>query len=180
MEKGNNPYICHFQDLICNYKFPVLKKKTICLMNLEMLNGVMDHIRKNTDYHTQLIGANASRLCRNGYMNPIAPFEPDRLKEFYDMHERIFIYGHGIYGKGISRYFEYKGWKFEGFVVSRIEPEEDRMRVSAYDDMKFQEDDGVILALGEKAFHEVYQTVKDDLSAGQLYCPQYGIEMRES
>ena len=46
--------------------------------------------------------------------------------------------------------------------------------------MKFQEDDGVILALGEKAFHEVYQTVKDDLSAGQLYCPQYGIEMRES
>lgn len=173
IENGKNPYIYYFQDLICEFGFPVLKKKTICLMNLEELNTVIDYINEKTNYDTYLISSNIHRLYMNALFNPIAPFDSDKLKEFYDVHKRIFIYGRGAYGKGISRYFKYMGWEFEGYIVSQMDQEEAEMNIFAYKDMMFQPEDGIILALGKESFYEVYPIVKKELSGSQLLYPIY-------
>ena len=37
--------------------------------------------------------------------------------------------------------------------------------------MKFSRDDGIILALGRKAYQEVFPVVKKDLQMSQLFLP---------
>lgn len=174
---GRNPCICYFDRLIKDGKFPIIKKKAFRLESLNEVKETMDYIKKHSGYSVELIEANLRRLCRENRIHLLAPFDSASLEQFYNRHRRVFIYGHGNYGKGIAEYFRYKGWKPDGFVVTdNAEKDPD---VLIYDTVHLGPEDGIILALGEKAFHEVYQTVKKDLDAGQLCCPQYDFGRRQ-
>lgn len=173
MEKGENPYTHYIEELVKNYKFPVIKRKVICLEHLTEAKKTLKYIKENTNYNINLICDHIQRLYRQGRVNPIAPFNALQLEQFYHTHNRIFIYGHGAYGKGISEYFEYKNWKYEAFIVSeRKELDED---VVVYQNMKFMLKDGIVLALGKEAFSEVYLKVKNDLPDDQLCYPLYDL-----
>ncbi len=172
---GRNPCIYYFYPLMMDDKFPIIKKKAVRLENLNKLKEIMDNIKKCSGYNVEFIDENMRRLCGENQINPLAPFDLTYLGKFYNRYQRVFIYGHGNYGKGIAEYFRYKGWKLDGFVVTdHTEKEQD---VFAYSDMHFDSEDGIILALGEKGFHEVYPTVKKELNIGQLCYPQYEFEM---
>lgn len=168
-----NPYTHYIEELIKNYKFPIMKRKLICLEHLNEAKNTIDHIKENINYNVDLIYSHIQRLCREGRMSPIEPFDFVQIEQFYNSHRRIFIYGHGVYGKGLAIYFEYKNWNYEGFIVSK-QNEKDK-NVFVYDDMKFMLEDGIILALGKNAFSEVYPVVKNDLPDNQLCYPVYDL-----
>ena len=166
---GRDPCICCFYSLIKDGMFPIIKKKAVCLENLSKMKMIVDYIKKCSGYNIELIGLNMRRLCKEKRVNPLAPFNLAFLDQFYNQYQRVFIYGHGNYGKGIAEYFRYKGWKLDGFVVTcNAEKDPD---VLVYKDIRFGSEDGIILALGEKAFYEVYPMVIKDLNTEQLCCP---------
>lgn len=175
--KGENPYLCYLRELVQEIKFPILKRKTIRLEYLEEVKNVTDYIRSNTGYDIGLIISHIRRLSMEGLINPIAPFDTDKLEQFYHEHKRIFLYGYGAYGKGISAYFAFKGWKHDGFIVS--ENKEDNVRLRVYEEMEFDTEDGIILALGKVSFNEVYPIVKKDLNRKQLFYPKYENDYEE-
>ena len=175
--KGENPYLCYLRELVQEIKFPVLKRKAIRLEYLEEVKNVADYIRSNTDYDIGLMSAHIRRLSMEGLIHPIAPFDADKLEKFYHEHKRVFLYGHGAYGKGISAYFAYRGWKHDGFIVS--ENKENNVRLRIYEEMEFDTEDGIILALGKSSFNEVYPIVKKDLNCKQLFCPEYEKDYEE-
>ncbi len=167
---GRNPCIHYFYPLIKDGGFPIIKKKAVCLENLGKVKELMDYIKKYSSYNVKLINSNMQRLCQENRINPLAPFDPVFLEQFYHQHQRVFIYGHGNYGKGVAEYFRYKGWRSDGFLITDHADEDQDVMI--YRDIQFGADDGVILALGEKAFSEVYPMVNKDLNPGQLCYPQ--------
>ena len=114
-----------------------------------------------------LIYKHLTRLAQENRI--VALFNPIRLEMFCIEHKRIFIYGHGKMGTNLAEFFDYKGWNFEGFLVS--EKSEQKKDVFCYYNMKFSRDDGIILALGRKAYQEVFPVVKKDLQMSQLFLP---------
>ncbi len=168
---GENPCMCYFRPLIETEGFPILKKKVMQLEYLDGVKNVLNYLDKNTDYKTELIVSNIERLCRGGKISPLEPFEGIRLERFYHCHKQIYIYGHGAYGKGIAGYFTYRGWTYKGFLVTEKREKDDR--VSAYRDVKIENGDGVVLALGKEFFYEVYSEVRKDLTEEQLCYPEY-------
>lgn len=173
IEIGKNPYLNYIEELVKNYRFPVIKRKVICLEHLNEAKKTIKYIEKNTDYNISLIYDHIRRLCKEGRMNPIEPFNSAQLEQFYHVHKRVFIYGHGAYGKGLSVYFEYRNWKYEGFIVS--EQKEKNEDTFVYRNMQFTLEDGIILALGKEAFTEVYPKIKNDFPNSQLCCPSYDL-----
>ncbi|MXP74994.1 hypothetical protein GN277_06250 [Lachnospiraceae bacterium WCA-9-b2] len=171
IEYGKNPFMCYFRELVQKFKFPVLKRKVICLPYLDEVKKVMEYINDHTGYNTSFIYSHIERLCNENIMNPISPFEPVQISRFYHTHRRVYIFGYGICGKGLARYFEYMGWKYEGFIVSKNEKHGEN--VHTYADIKFDRKDGIILAVSEKTFYEVYSMLKKDMADNQLFYPQY-------
>ena len=163
-----NPTMWYFDKFIRNLGFPIIKRRVFCLLHLYEVGRTIEYIKNNTDYNVQLISSHLERLCREDRHPLLAPFDHVHLRVFCKEHKRIFIYGHGVYGKGIATYLEYKGIKYEGFVVSeKDENNEDNEGVFVYRNMKFDVRDGIILALGEEAFYEVYPMVKKNLTDTQ-------------
>lgn len=168
---GENPTMWYFDKFIRNMKFPIIKRRVFCLLHLDEVGKTIEYIKNNTDYDVCLISSHLERLCLERRHQLLTPFEPARLCMFCKEHKRIFIYGHGIYGKGVARYLEYKGIKYEGFIVS--ENNENNEKLFVYRNMEFDLSDGIILALAENTFFEVYPMLKDNLNDAQLYIGDY-------
>lgn len=164
MNHGGSPYIYYAYELLSELRFPVIKRNALTITNFIRAKQALDYIEENTTYDVKLIYSHLNRLAKE---NRIKSFSPLKLELFYRTHSRIFIYGHGEYGINVAAYFEYRGWKYEGFLVSV--KNEQAMEVFAYHDMEFAIDDGIILALGKKAYEEVFSVVEEELAASQLF-----------
>lgn len=171
IEYGKNPYLYYFYEFIKYDKFPILKRKSICLEHLNKVKEIVDYLKEHTKYDTGLIDENIVRLYEEKIIFPIAPFNGKKLKKFCEIHDRIFIYGHGAYGKGLARYFEYKKWHYDGFIVT--EKTDDNTNVFIFKEMQINLNDGIILALGKIAFQEVYPIINKKLDDKQLYYLNY-------
>lgn len=168
---GKNPYIFYIYDLITYIRFPIIKRRFFVFPCFEEVERVLSYLSDNTDYKVNMIYSHLKRLQGENRINLFSPFHLKQLEQFYNTHEKIFIYGCGKYGKNLAMYFQYRGWSYEGFLVTR---ETDKRRgVFVYKDMEFFLHDGIILALGKEAFNEVYPTIKGDLDITQLLLPEY-------
>lgn len=166
---GKNPYGSYIFELIKEIEFPIIKIKTVCLSGFIQLKKAFDYIAANTNYDLNLITSHTKRLQKEGRLNVMYPFDMAEMEHFYNSHKKIFIYGCGNYGQGMALYFGYRGWKYEGFLVT--EKTEDRKDIFAYEDISIDAEDGVIIALGKKAFDEVYPYVRKSLAESQLLLP---------
>ena len=166
MEPGCIPYICYPYELLSELQFPIIKRQAITIDNFKKARRALAYIEKNTEYDTSLIFRHLMRLAQE---NRITLFNPLHLEVFCKSHKRIFIYGHGKIGTNLAEFLDYKGWNYEGFLVS--EKTDQEPDVFVYHDIKFSKDDGIIVALGEKAYKEVYPVVKRDLAINQLFLP---------
>lgn len=167
MEPGCIPYIRYPYELLSELHFPVIKRTAITVDNFTNVRKVLEYIEKNTNYNTELIYHHLTRLAHENRTNSL--FNPVQLKEFCNTHKRIYIYGHGKLGTNLAEFFDYKGWNYEGFLISEKSDQETDAFV--YHNMEFSKDDGIILALGRKAYQEVYPIVKKDLDISQLLLP---------
>ncbi len=166
---GKNPYTVYIFELIKEIRFPIIKNKAVCLARFVQMKKVFEYIAANTCYDINLIISHTERLQKTGRFNLLFPFDMKETEHFYNSHKKVFIYGCGNYGRGMALYFGYKGWKYEGFLVTV--KTEDREDIFAFDDINIGAEDGIILALGKKAFCEVYPYIRNSLLQSQLLLP---------
>lgn len=164
MERGGSPYMHYAYELLRELQFPVLKRNTLAVTNFIRAKKALDYVQNETAYDVELIYRHLGRLAAEKQIKSPNPLE---LEDFCRSHGRVFIYGHGEFGRNVAAFMEYKGWDYEGFLVSvKSDEEEDTY---AYHEVDFTEDDGIILALGYQAWKEVYFSIKDDFAEGQLF-----------
>lgn len=164
LNHGGSPYMYYACELIRELRFPIVKRNALTITNFIKAKEALDYIEENTDYNVELIYRHLNRLSKEEHLKA---FNPLKLELFYQAHNRVYIYGHGEYGKNVAAFFDYMGWKYEGFLVS-VKNEPDK-NIHTFHDVKFSNNDGIVLALGPRAYKEVYPVIKKKLDASQLF-----------
>lgn len=161
-------------ELISEMYFPVVKRSVFLTEDFLKAIQVLDYVRECTRYDVNLIHGHIKRLIEENRVS--FRFNPLQIEQFCNIHSRVYIYGNGTYGKRIAALLDYCGWKYKGFLVT--EKIDSGMDVHAYGEIDLNQDDGIILALGKKAFSEVYPILKNDLANSQLLLPHDDSEGR--
>lgn len=169
-ENTENPCF-HSYDLLKEFHIPFLKKK---FLNLESpiyadMMDALEYIERETVYNTDLIWESLFRLSSED--RNWSAFSYSKLEKFYYKHTCIYIYGAGKYAQNMKRYFQYRRWNFECFLVS--DHADKTQNCNNYKDIKITQDDGIILALGRRAFYEVYPVIRCGVDETQLMIPDY-------
>lgn len=151
-----NPYLLKGYELVKDAHFPIVKKKALFAPFFGLSLKLLDYIESDTAYDVDLIKQHLKRLYRE---NNIFIFKSREVLAFCEKHNRVYIYGHGEYAKNLNEYFEYKGLKHAGYIVTK--KEETDTDVYEYADIHLEPQDGVILALGKRACSEVYPVIKE-------------------
>lgn len=168
LEYGKNPYVEKAKELLEEIRLPILKRKFFNIQYFSLCLDVMDFLREKSDYDIELIEKDIRRM----ELDDRTIYQAQKLKQFCEAHERIYIYGHGRYGTGVADYLTYKNISYEGFLVSKKGGEE-ADNVYQYGDVSIGEKDGVILGLGRDALKAVYPDIKDQFGEDQLFLPNF-------
>ncbi|WWR17499.1 rhamnan synthesis F family protein [Lachnospiraceae bacterium JLR.KK008] len=161
IKNKRNPYMVYTYEMINDSKFPVIKYRSMTPANCKSAGLVLNYIENHTDYDHNLILRHLERVEQEGRMRP---WGASGLAAFVKEHRKVYVFGHGQYGKGLEDYFRMKNWELSGFVVS--EPrEEGEIRL---DDFVCEETDGLIVALGVRNTLEVKPCLEERLRKEQL------------
>ncbi len=162
ISKGKNIYNYKACALMKEIDFPIVKRKSLYFQWKE----VLDFIKRESSYDEKLI---INDLERRGMLkgDEVLPFTPEELKRFVVNHQRIYIYGNGLWGKRIQTYFLQNELPYEGVLVSQNNIKEED--VLEFDQVKLEENDGIILALGVRVLHEVYPILKEKVDDKNLF-----------
>jgi len=163
-KENENPYMTCALELIRDVGIPVIKRKSFNLTNPGFDNALeaLKFIERECDYDTGMIVRHLSRLGKGLSLMS--------LDEFYAAHPRIYIYGAGLYGKRLEKYFAYKGWRFEKFLVTDSETPSEHC--ISFDKADIAENDGIIIAVGsEKAFREILNSIQKRCNREQIFNP---------
>ena len=172
LENGESPYLYQSFQLIREMRVPFLKRNSLSLANEGYVNtlAALRYVERNLDYDVEMIWKNIIRLSRDGrFYRKINYLE---LEKFYCCHDRVFIYGTGRYGRNIAAYFRYREWVNSGFIVSdgRSSGEDG---VFTFSDIGWRKEDGIIVAMGQKSFQEVYPEIMKRMNPSQVMLMQY-------
>lgn len=171
-EKGKSPYLYHSSRLIKEMRVPFLKRNSLSLANEGYVDALtaLRYVEQNLDYNVGMIWENIFRLSQDGrFSQKINYLE---LEKFYGCHDRVFIYGQGRYGRNIAEYFQYRGWVNSGFLVSASQSG-GRNGVSVFSEIRLNKEDGIIVAMGQKNFSEVYSEIMEKTHPSQVMLMQY-------
>lgn len=163
-----NPYMAYPLELIRDCMIPVLKYKALSFGNSSYLDALkaFQFIEENRLYPTEYIRSHIRRKSKteNGWID----FE--RLERFHEIHQRIFIYGFGTYGKNLGRYFQYRGWELEGFLVT--EADKNTEGAIVFERNRIKKNDGIVVAVGKKEMClEIRKYLEDQCKREQLLFP---------
>lgn len=139
--------------LIEKYKLPILKCRALSVFHYRDMKHIMDYLRIHTDYHVDLIEKHREHLAKN---NKLGGYTEKKIEEFVNCHERIFVYGHGKYGKGLAVLFEDKKWTISGYIVSKDASDKE----ISINELELRPNDGVIVALGMVAIQDAMDNIK--------------------
>ncbi|MBO5032046.1 MAG: hypothetical protein J6D08_09210 [Lachnospiraceae bacterium] len=120
LERNVNPFLQHPYELIAEHRFPILKKKSLLIRNPGFSSALraVQYLKEKELYPAELI----EELVENQFYIPeFGEQECNSLENFYHQHSKIYIYGDGVCGRNLAVYFEYKGWRFEHFLVTKTE-----------------------------------------------------------
>lgn len=168
LEKWNtNPYTFYNFEMVRYMRIPFLKKKIFICWDAGYKNALaaLKYVEENLNYDTQLIWNHIFRLGRDMRF-PEWNFYV-KTEQFYNTHKRVFIYGAGNYGERVNEYFQYKKWINSGFIISENQPVYNE-NVYVYSDMKFEKEDGIIIAMGKKYAVAVYEKIRREFLDSQL------------
>lgn len=168
-EKVNcNPYMSYSYELIHDAKIPVLKCKSLDLRFPGFSNAfkAFKYMEYQGNYDVGLIKKHLMRIGQP--LHEQAKLDFFKLSEFYHAHTRIYLYGAGTCGKNLAEYFDYKGWSFEGFLVSDIGNQgKEYLR---FDEADISDKDGIIIAVGtEQAYIEIRNIIEKRCNKEQIY-----------
>lgn len=166
VKKTNGPIYRNYllEDLVENYKFPIVKYKCFSVVQYSKALKNKEYIIERSAYNYALIEQHHSRLEDN---NKMYPFSKKVLDEFLDNHDAVYIFGHGVYGKGIAEYCEYKEKEIKGFVVSNPN-EVDEISIN---DLSLDTGDGLIVAVGAGLIQEIKTNICMHLPTNAVLFP---------
>lgn len=165
---NENPYLKYPLELIRDFNVPILKHKALSFRNRGFANALRAYrlIGENHLYPTIYIERHMIRKSK--FEEGMIDYE--RLEDFYKKHVRVFLYGHGTYGKNVAMYFAYKGWNFAGFLVTRATENEE----VSFEQADIEENDGILVAVGTKEMcREISEYLKDKCKKEQLLFPNW-------
>lgn len=169
-EKGSNPYMTYALELVENYGIPIIKKTNFYGKNPCLVKALkaLDYIDKNCEYNTTLIRDYISEYQRKDFIG--AYFDFDQMEKFAQTHNRIFIYGAGVWGHNAENYLRYKGIDTEGFVVTKS----DEGHIREFSEVDISSGDGIIIA---QEFEEICRNIKEYIgnrvSDDMIFTPCY-------
>ena len=170
VEYGVNPYTVYAFKLIRDHRIPMIKKTNFYGKNRSLIDAMraLEYIGNNTSYDSDLIKNYIDEYRSKGLIGPY--FDFIHLHQFVKEHDRIFIYGAGVWGHIAADYLKSKNMEFESYLVT--EPADDK--ALAFDDIKIERTDGIIIAQECK---EVCDIIKDHIgysvSNDQIFTPCY-------
>lgn len=162
-----NPLYIRSLELVRDMGLPVLKKKSLSISNYKFENVLktVEFLDINGLYATDWIWE-----VIDGQFNTDA-CEVDGsncLEAFCRKYKRVYIYGAGVCGKNLALYFEQKGWKNEGIVVSDVTQQ--NTECTAFDDVNVDEKTGIIVAvIDREVSREIVQYVCQRCRREQLF-----------
>lgn len=168
VREKENPYLLYPFELISEAGIPVLKRKSLDLRNKGFGNALraFRYIEETGIYDTGLIKKHFLRIGR--LLQAWEGMNYWGLDEFYDSCSKIFFYGGGVYGKNLAEYFFYRGWTFEGFLVT--DTEQQSQECIPFDEAAISENDGIIITVGnKKMFQEIKELIETRYSVNQIY-----------
>lgn len=143
------------------YKNPLLKYKMFSFAINPDIRDMLTYLEKETDYDINMI---QSHLVRIEKLNRLYPFSENALKEFVTIHRKIYIFGHGEYGKNIEKYCNQNNIKIDGFVVTS---KNDDSEISL-DDLNIGAEDGIIVGVGMTVRDQVEEVLINRFNKNQL------------
>ena len=167
LEPGRVVYHAYPCKLILDFHFPVLKRKSVNMYNIEQIVQILEYIEKDYGFDTSIVWKHLKRLETK---KRIAPFSFLDIDEFYRCHERIFVYGNGIWGRKIEAYFKYRCWKIEAFIVTDNQTDRNACR---FRDVVLNDKDGIIVALGKNNLKQVESLLLEKFNRNQIYFPMF-------
>lgn len=160
--ENENPYLAYPYELIRDAKIPIFKRKSLSLRNKRFDNVIeaLKYIENESNYDINLIFNHLSRIGKG-----VSIIGLDR---FYATYKKIYIYGAGLYGRNLAKYFAYKGWVFEKFLVTRLEKASEEC--ISFDNANITKNDGIIIAVGdENEFMDILKLVQKRCSKNQIF-----------
>jgi len=157
-------HIAVYEDihrLVGEYGFPLIKRKIfgIPAYRTDVLL-VMDYLQEHSDYELQLIEASVRRTDPGFEWKDLR-----KLREFVSDHDKIYIFGHGVKGGRIEEWMRMNRLVYRGFVVSEPKlPDE-----IALCDLRLEENDGLVVALGKKNTEEMRPILREHIDEKQLF-----------
>lgn len=149
LNSTDNAHILYCYSLLKDCHFPILKKKSFSVENLQSflaVDYIMEHYK---DYPIRYIWDNLYRTSANAQMIK-------KLKDFCSKHSAIYIYGHGQIGRCVESYCNYSNIMIKGFIETKPH-KNNNAQIIAWKDFVFEKDVGIIVALGRKNTLEVME-----------------------
>lgn len=144
-------YYLYSYELIRDKILPILKKKSLLIRNAGFTNTLkaIEFIDERSLYPTNLIW---DLLDSQFYIENYTPDGIYSLEFFYKKYKRIYIYGAGVCGKNLVLYFEHKGWKQEGILVSDKTGQDIECKV--FGETRIDDETGIIVSVVHKDVSE--------------------------
>ena len=164
---GEVPYMLYPLMLVKDARCPFLKRNAFDFDNkgFKDVIGVLEYVEKYCNYNVELITSH----LRNRPITRKISFDISDLENFYKKHKNIYIYGNGIWGKNLMRYFKYMGWKYKDVITSDSHGEAESITI---DVVSKDSDTGIIVATGNPLFiREIKEVCQKYFSSDQILCP---------
>lgn len=143
------------------YKNPLLKYKMFNPIIINDFEGLLSQIGEMNNYDVDMIRIHIERLER---LEALYPFSREKLHKFIELHDKVYIFGNGFYGKAIARYCNNNGIKIEGMIVTNPQKSEE-IEISS---LVLGENDGIIEGVGKNYRDEVEKTLLSRFNINQL------------
>lgn len=116
LQANDNPCYLYSLEMIYDKGMPFLKKKNLLMRNPGFYNTLqaINYLKEQNLYPVSWI----YEVLDGQFHSDGDTLEGSSLARFVAKYRRIYIYGAGVAGKNLLIYFEHKGWKAEGLIVT--------------------------------------------------------------
>jgi hypothetical protein len=167
-------YMENSYELIRDIKMPVMKKKIIDFDNPGYVNVLkaLEFVRTETNFDYSLIKKHMERKKCMG--RNTTSFDFECMERFLQTHKRIFFYGNGVWAHNLEKYFGYRGWDFDGYLVTNKDENDVTGDVHCFSEMSIMENDGIIIAQHTKnACEDILREISSRISKDDILTPIY-------
>lgn len=137
-------FLMYPYELVRDRVFPFLKKKSLLIRN-KGFASVLKAIEFIEAHHLYPVNWIWELIDSQFYIENYAPEKANCLEQFCNKFSKIYIYGAGVCGKNLILYFEKKGWKQDGILVSDKTGQD--MECTAFKEAVIDDETGIIVSV---------------------------------